>query len=96
MTKSNRSPGRAGRPRTLVTAGGMAVVSLGVTACLLAWLSGESLPLAILAAGAAVAALMNALVAVATFLAGHPRDDEVTGEHNARQKNPAREAGETE
>lgn len=95
MNKKNRSSTRASQPHTLVTAGGVAVVSLGVTACLLAWLSGESLPLAILTSGAAMAASMNALVAVATFLAGHPRDDEVRGKDGTR-KNQAPEPGKTE
>jgi hypothetical protein len=75
MPKSNRSSSRTGRARTLVTFGGAAVVSLGSTACLFAWLSGESLTVAVLTFAAAMAALLNALVAVATFLVGHPRDD---------------------
>ncbi|WP_155848871.1 hypothetical protein [Amycolatopsis vancoresmycina] len=58
----------------MVTFGGTTVVSLGSAACLFAWLNGESLTVAALTSGAAVAALLNALVAMATFLAGHPRD----------------------
>lgn len=76
MTKQNRSSTRTVQPRMVVTAGGAVLVSLGTAVCLLAWSSGESLPLAVLTAAATVAALLDALVAVATFLAGHPRDAE--------------------
>lgn len=75
MPKSNRSAPRNDRARTLVTFGGAAVLSLGSAACVFAWLNGESLTVAVLTSGAAMAALLNALVAVATFLTGHPRDD---------------------
>ncbi|WP_410569972.1 hypothetical protein [Amycolatopsis sp. cmx-4-61] len=90
MPKSNRSSSRTDRARTLVTFGGAAVVSLGSAACVCAWLNGESLTVAVLTFGAAMAALLNALVAVATFLAGHPRDDVVPDRPRGRGKGAER------
>ncbi|MCR6482710.1 hypothetical protein M8542_07765 [Amycolatopsis sp. OK19-0408] len=62
------------------------------TVCLFACLSGEPLTVAVLASGAAMAALLNALVAVATFLAGHPRDDALPDASRGQGKGPKRGA----
>ncbi|MGW3962302.1 hypothetical protein ACWED2_20955 [Amycolatopsis sp. NPDC005003] len=91
MPKSNRSSSRTARARTLVTFGGAAVVSLGSAACLIAWLDGESLTVAVLTSGAAMAALLNALVAVATFLAGNPRNDVLPDRSRGRGKGAGRD-----
>lgn len=91
MPKSNRSSSRTDRARTLVTFGGAAVVSLGSAACLIAWLNGEPLTVMILTFGAAVAALLNALVAVATFLAGNPRDEVVPDRPRGHGEDTGRE-----
>ena len=65
----------------------MVVVIVGLAVCLLSWLAGESVSTAVVTSGAAVAGLTNALVAVATFLAGHPHDNPVQRATRRRTKN---------
>ncbi|MEV4142664.1 hypothetical protein AB0J40_03295 [Amycolatopsis sp. NPDC049691] len=85
MPKSSRSTSRASRSRTLVEVGGAAVVSLGSAAGLVAWINGEPVTVAVLSSGAAIAALLNALVAVAAFLAGPSGDDVASDQSRGRE-----------
>jgi hypothetical protein len=75
MPKSKRSSTPNKRLRKKLLIGEAAVAVLGAMACLLAWLNGESVTAAVLAAGTATGALMNALATVATVFARHPSRD---------------------
>ena len=70
----------------LVAAGLAGLGTMGIIlAGLIAWINGEPATVAVLSSGAAIAALVNALVAVAAFLAD-PSGDDVASDQSRGQE----------